>query len=661
MQLRKNQGVALIMALALLVIIAGIALLLSTRSLGEIKHSRDDLGIVQALTLARGGATAGLLTLNQPLALRGSLTSAVNTNSGSNSGDAWSFGGTNANQVPTASAVANALNPVITALQTNANTLFCNTELTPQNNSGKIKIRVFFTDTACDASSPNLPSGVVLPSGRFVEGSPRTAGNIPDNVDLDTPDLVPGAQAYAIPFVLVSTATIGDNLTRNIVVQGEYKFITGSSSFARYALFTNRFVTGGNGRIWFTASGLFDGPVHTNQNYAFQYNPWFGGMVTSAGCTLPTLNGCTNNVTSPGMFFPPGDNTFYASNAFANPSRPSVTSSGVVHAPEFTGGVDWSAPFVKLPANNNRITAGVQQGGLQFTGNLARLELWAADNNGAPLIVKDANGQWTPAASFQYIRACTGTADNTCTTYRYGPDNQLQKFTAPTYWNDIISIPNFTGVINVQGSIDRLSNPFGRTNIADPSTASPAVASFAKLTIANDTGANDGSLTAGNIRITSDLTYEVPPCTGNLARNNDTTVSRATCNKLDVKNILGIYSQRDSVKIGNQNTTSIPTLNAPDNVTIHAVMMSAREGVGVENSSTGVPRGGVKLLGGIIEEFYDAFGTASNGVSTHGYSRQFNYDKRMSLGVAPPFFPSTGQDNVSGVAVVTFGQREQIY
>jgi hypothetical protein len=63
----------------------------------------------------------------------------------------------------------------------------------------------------------------------------------------------------------------------------------------------------------------------------------------------------------------------------------------------------------------------------------------------------------------------------------------------------------------------------------------------------------------------------------------------------------------------------------------------------VENYNTGAPKGHVHLIGGIIEEYYGAFGTSdpSTGLPSTGYGRDFKYDRRMSRGFTPPYFPTT--------------------
>jgi hypothetical protein len=60
----------------------------------------------------------------------------------------------------------------------------------------------------------------------------------------------------------------------------------------------------------------------------------------------------------------------------------------------------------------------------------------------------------------------------------------------------------------------------------------------------------------------------------------------------------------------------------------------------VDNYDSGSSRGTATLLGGVISDYYGAFGTFSgtSGMRT-GYGRNFIYDARVLEGHAPPYFP----------------------
>jgi len=142
------------------------------------------------------------------------------------------------------------------------------------------------------------------------------------------------------------------------------------------------------------------------------------------------------------------------------------------------------------------------------------------------------------------------------------------------------------------------------------------------------------------INITDHLVYQVPP-----------VVTDPTSNPT---NVLGLYSSGRDINIDP---------SAPNDLNIHAVMMAGNTGisynssVNVTNYNSGAPRGQVHLIGGIIEKYYGPFGTFSTvtGDLLTGYGRAFRFDRRMSRGFAPPYFPTInlfelvqGQDKLAG-------------
>ena len=98
-----------------------------------------------------------------------------------------------------------------------------------------------------------------------------------------------------------------------------------------YALFTNVHEGAGGGDVWFTDRTLFDGPVHTNQYFRFYHQPWFGGKVTSAGCSNPGATSCNRNATRMGA-------DFYDEGFVHDPGpTPSYTNRYGTHAPAAGG------------------------------------------------------------------------------------------------------------------------------------------------------------------------------------------------------------------------------------------------------------------------------------------------------------------------------------
>jgi hypothetical protein len=99
-------------------------------------------------------------------------------------------------------------------------------------------------------------------------------------------------------------------------------------------------------------------------------------------------------------------------------------------------------------------------------------------------------------------------------------------------------------------------------------------------------------------------------------------------------NVLGIVAWNGDVRIGT---------SAPDNVEIHSTIMAPNGVFTVDNyddRNVGY-RGQATLLGGIITDFYGAFGLFSRySGPLSGYGRNFIYDQRMLQGLASPYFPT---------------------
>lgn len=602
MQLNLRQrGAALITSLLVMVIVGGIAALIFSRTLNEMQHSRDDAGIVQTLMLARGGANGAASLLQSP-AVRSEIQSIIDNRR--NTVSRWSFG-SGSGSAPSAASVANDLTQVATDLQARANARFCSGDFAPSSGSATVSVRVYFTSSTVCGST--LPNGVKIPDGRFVEGQGRSGTD------------GTAFQTYALPFVMVSEAEQG-SYRRNVVLQGEYRIQVGRSSFARYAYFSNRRKVGSTS-LFFVSGEMIDGPVHSNEYLRYWGTPWFGGDVTVAGCVTPTTTSCGSTKT-PGDYFN-GSSNFIAS---ANVATYCATDD----CPSFSGpnGADFAADFVPMPTNNNAQRDAADNDGLLFTKPLSDLKLW-----------EDSN--------YQYIETveCANVADpsdpdrcdapTTTRQFRYGPDLVLEDVTSGT-----TVTTEFNGVIFSDGGVNSLGGPT-RSTLTDPNSANPALADFSQITVA----------ATGSVVVTRDLKYATPPCSGSATQDSSGNVTPVSCNDLDAQNVLGIYSQEGDVLFGTGNSLT------PLDLTVHAVAMSGEGRVGTNNWGSVVnAETELRILGGVIGETVAGFST-----STGGYQRNVTYDQRMLNGFAPPHFPTTGPDNVSGVFLMSFGQREQVY
>ena len=425
-----------------------------------------------------------------------------------------------------------------------------------------------------------------------------------------------------------------------------YFLSIGRPSFATYALFTNHHFQSeaaerDGRRINFTKRTLFSGPVHSNQHFLFEGDaggqPIFWGEVTSAGCPdgrvgTVTVDGKTSpgcTVTAqPGAYFDSSAGTFVRDEEMT-PSKDAPESGD--NKPKFKKTVRWDADFVPLPSNSNDQTAAAKAGGLLLSGDVTGLQLY-----------RDVIG----GTERQRISYEQGGA---VVQLQYGEDGRL------FLWKDgawvgagrdadgkIIASgaqTTFNGVIAVEGGIRDLN---GGPNVAEEGDAGASIASFAGVTVA----------ASGTVNVTSSLKYTDPPCAG-----RNTEDAPALCENLNARNILGIYSSTGDIDLISPESCGGGCPNIGANPEIHAVLMASQGAVQVQGFDRGPPLGTVNLIGGVIENYYGAFGQFSASGPTHGYGRNFVYDRRTSDGYAPPSFPTQQNWTIELSSVETAGER----
>ncbi len=645
---KRQHGVSLITSLVVIALVAAVILIMTGRTLNELRHSRDNSGIVQTLLLARGGARLGqdyLYSDHLKELLKNSLAKFTK-----GSTNRWFFG-ENILTIPSEISVATGLNGMTRLaadLQTRFDQDLCGQTLAPSGTTSKISFRIYVTKQACGV---NLPSQVDLPLARLVDGAPRSASTDPKVPTKEQ------RQTYALPFVLVAEGEQGI-YKRNIALQGELRFTAGKSTFSRYAYFTNE---DAEANLWFNTNTLIDGPVHTNSNFRFTGIPWFGSTVSSAGCQSAASGSCGTQ--TPGAFFGVSGGGFVAVSSMSDPQNPSFNST----TPTMVGGVDWNANYIELPikdlsqkyaaeGRNKNNTADLATQGIPFASDLYSLKLSVTDINGVELqangTASDGTPLWTPTPSeYQLIEGCTDNDPSSCKKYRIDKDKNIYFWDTmldPDAWV-IVGTRPFNGVIFVDGKVERLTgptrNPSSSTQGED---AGPAIAAFSEITIASDQ----------DIRISGDLKYEEPPHTGVAIRNPDDSVTPPTNINEGAINVLGVYSTAGDILIGNEHGD---TRDAPDNVMVHASLMSSTGQIEVEDFNKGSYRGQFQLIGGMIQTERGPFNTFSGSTVQTGYARTYTYDQRFMFGISPPFFPTAGESDPDNIFVFTFGQREQVF
>ncbi|WP_295822131.1 DUF4900 domain-containing protein [uncultured Deinococcus sp.] len=613
----RDQGVAIVTVLMLIVILTGVFAVMTRLTILNLQQTGDSLRVTRTLAVAQGGRNFAQNLLQGPVGakLGDSVVSLAQSNLIGNA-STWVFAAGYTTNRPPANIVAQKLDLLSGDVQPRLAGAGCYGPYRVKNDQF-LSVRITFTGQlpACDGEPA---STVGLGEGRFLSGARNST------------------QEYSLPYVMVVAASEG-TARRTLTVNGEYRFTVGNGSFARYALLTDQHQQSSNSaNIYFTSRTLFNGPVHTNGNFAFSGEPWFGGAVSSSGI---------KDTGYKGGFFAGTRGTAFRTPSQLNPPKYSITE------PEFTNGVSWDAPEIPFPTNSNDQLAAAQQAGLFI------------NSANSTVVLSTGVGEAGSVMAGQQYQGITVTAGSTTTEYRVledpingGPGPLLRRVAG--VWTPVLNnlipptpITRFNGVIYGNGGIASLRGPArvpaGSTN---PNNAPPALASFAGITVVS----ND------DIRITGDLKYSDNPCDGALSRNSNGTINVPNCSSdpLAQKNVLGIYSSGGAVRIGAGNGNS--ALNVPTDVQIQATIM-ADDTVAVENYETvACSLGTAYILGGVIQRKYGAFGTFSGSSCSSGLGRSFTYDQRMLNGLAPPFFPTTSMTNLMpSRQVIQYGQSEQ--
>jgi hypothetical protein len=478
-----------------------------------------------------------------------------------------------------------------------------------------------------------------------------------------------GANVYQFfySYTITSDGEISPQSRRRVLLSGNFSLRVAPDTFAAFALFTHVHTTPSGGDIWFTNRTSFDGPVHTNGEFRFAFFPKFSDRVTSAGCTNAA---CTNNPrdyawfnnlgndvrrqqnenvvggvrrdapvkfdNTPGNINDDNDNdpanfTRGVGQIIVPPNSYNQRAISIGHDPADTATPNgWTAnqwnqairqvipelpdntssvpnaiyvPVVDANANSSSDAGEALAGGIYVQGDLTSLTL--STGGGGNL------GVYTFVQGSQTVTVTVDRAAQTTTvTNTAWPSPQTRTFTGvPKGWQ---SGPGQNDtMIFVQGNVGNSSGTTGLSGTLEEKEQTTLTAS-------------------GRINITNHLRYEDPP-----------DVTDPFDNPI---NVLGLFSATNDIRI---------TTAAPNDLILHAVLMAGQPGINdgynssvfVQNYDSGAPRGYVQMVGGLIEEYYGAFGTfnSSTGAPETGYGRDFRWDRRMARGIVPPYFPTTSR------------------
>ena len=384
-----------------------------------------------------------------------------------------------------------------------------------------------------------------------------------------------------------STAAV-QGTTRKVALNGDFTVRVQRDNFANFALFTDSHTMPDATTVWFTSRTNFAGPLHTNQRYSFAFNPSgvFSGVVTQQYTTSRFYNNgfpLLADASANGATDVPTFNSTYTRNSPAVVLASSVVQADL--ASQASGNTTISSTGIYVP-----VSGANMRGGIYVKGN--------------PTITMalDVSGRQRYTIAMASFSTRTITVDRTLnrTGVRIGSD--------PTTWYNGLpdGVDNLGTILYVDGTINGLSGTVQRQNEMTISASS-------SINITNHIKYEDYIAATG----TPGTVGYIPPS----AENKD--------------NLLGLVSWSGNINV---------TTAAPNNIEIHAIAM-ARNGILQVNNygDTGVgSRGTATLLGGVITQFYGAFGLfdSATGNPISGYGRNFVYDSRTLLGKAPPYFPS---------------------
>ncbi len=462
--------------------------------------------------------------------------------------------------------------------------------------AGGMGTPILANPTTFFANQVSLP-GVRLPNGTCYD-------TVQANIAFVAPAVItPTSQAYQFAYNITAQGTDPDDPDRLATVSsaGNFWIQVQRQSFANYALFTGTHTMTNGTRVWFTTDTNFTGRVHTNGRFAFAFFPTFS-------------NGAVSSVSTNAYFYNNG-----------SPVLRDADNNAPRDVPVFGEGFQRAADPITLPPNAFDQRAAAVGGPAADNAEL-RATLGLAPSTDPP-----PNGIYIPndgtsltggiyvQGNVNDIQPYVDGSERQC--YQITHTNGMSSSIVVDQANDQTTVDGITyqgvpnGALYVAGNV----NSFGGPARPDESTRPPAIQSDTAVSLFSE----------GDVVITRDVVYEDNPLT-----------------MPDATNVLGIFTPGGDIRIGT---------SAPDDVMIHSTLMTSQSDgvVQVDSYNYGEPRGTATILGGVISSYYGAFGTFSRDGHQTGYSRNFVYDRRLSGGLAPPFFPTT---SVFNPANSTFNQ-----
>lgn len=545
LKIKNEKGVALAISLLVVVVILILGSAFIIRSTSEKAMSDRERMLTQAFYVGDGGSHAGLSQLDT-IINTDMLTTVNATNPQVLGNDAQSY--VNA---------ANSLGFLIKYAKNGGTALF-----TLDMSGTKV------TNTGTETS---------LGSGSYQYNIIVTAKGNPITVSTDKWD-------FPYYYNIQTTGTV-NGVVRKVSLNGDFTVRVQRDNFAKYALFTDHQTMPSGTTVWFTNKTNFAGPLFTNDQFNFAFNP------------SGTFTGDVSQQNTKARFYNQG-----------NPVQIDANNNTPYDVPIFDVGFTRGAALIVL-------SSSVQQQDLQ--------------NEAKGTDTSTGNGIYVPNNGSSLTGGIYVKGDTTVNLGVDGSDNAVYTVTQGTTTKTItVNIPsNQTTVVTSGGGTVTYSGlPNGVDGLGTIIYVNGAINSLAG-TVQRNTAMTVSS--QSDIVITNHLKYEnytpgvgTPGTAGYIPPTADGTT-----------NLLGIVSWGGNVRISE---------SAPGNIEIHGPVM-ARNGIfTADNYASRSPAGTATILGGVITQFYGAFGTfnGSTGQLVSGYGKNFVYDSRMIAGTAPPYFPT---------------------
>jgi hypothetical protein len=383
-----------------------------------------------------------------------------------------------------------------------------------------------------------------------------------------------------------STGTAG-NVTRKVLLAGDFTVRVQRDNFAKFALFTDHHSMPSGTTVWFTNKTQFAGPIHTNTLYSFALNP--GG----------TFDGPVTQHESKARFYNQG--SAILADADANSPWDVPTFNDTYDRGEDTIVLSSSVQKQDLydQARGGEVTTGngifIANDGTKLTGGIyvkgnSTVDMAVDTNDNAKYTITQGTTTKVITVDIPNNQTTVQTVGGSTSTYAGLPDG----------------VDDVGTIVYVDGTVTSLKG---------------AVQKDTEVTVSAET----------DIVITDDLVYsDYTPAVGTPG-----TAGYVPPDALNAANLLGLVAWGGDVRIGT---------SAPDDVNVHGIVMARNGVLQVDNytDQTVGPRGQATLLGGAITFFYGAFGqfNGNTGQQISGYGRNFVYDSRTRLGKSPPYFPS---------------------